>query len=135
MSDDYPPIVEVIQHYFPDWEPPEDNPPWMKTLCPFHGESIPSATVSYELNSFKCFACEAHGDIVTLIMRHEEIPYAEAKCRAEEILGDRYLAVSPKPARQPSRRTFGGAGTAGSQHGTDRHPVQTGIRGRTSPWT
>lgn len=36
-------------------------------LCPFHNESNPSFSVSYERNLYNCFSCHASGDIYTFV--------------------------------------------------------------------
>ena len=50
----------------------------MQGLCPFHNEDTPSFSVSPEKNMFHCFGCKASGDVITFIMRIENIEYLEA---------------------------------------------------------
>lgn len=45
--------------------------------CPFHEEKTPSFRV-YENNSFYCFGCGAGGDVITLIMKMENLSFEEA---------------------------------------------------------
>ncbi|MGN0674983.1 MAG: DNA primase [Oscillospiraceae bacterium] len=47
-------------------------------LCPFHSEKSPSCTVYLENNSFYCFGCGAGGDVITFIMKIENLDYVEA---------------------------------------------------------
>ncbi len=47
-------------------------------LCPFHNEKTPSFTVFPGTQSFYCFGCNAGGDVVTFIMRTENMTYPEA---------------------------------------------------------
>ncbi|MEE1219058.1 MAG: CHC2 zinc finger domain-containing protein, partial [Ruminococcus sp.] len=47
-------------------------------LCPFHGEKTPSFNVSPENGYFYCFGCGAGGDVITFIMKIENLDYAEA---------------------------------------------------------
>ncbi len=49
-----------------------------KCLCPFHSERTPSCTVYPETDSFYCFGCGAGGDVVTFIMKIENLDYYEA---------------------------------------------------------
>ncbi|MCD7727795.1 MAG: DNA primase [Ruminococcus sp.] len=49
-----------------------------KCLCPFHSERTPSCTVYPETDSFYCFGCGAGGDVVTFIMKAENLDYYEA---------------------------------------------------------
>ncbi len=47
-------------------------------LCPFHNEKTPSFTVFPGTKSFYCFGCGAGGDVITFIMRTENLNYREA---------------------------------------------------------
>ena len=47
-------------------------------LCPFHSEKSPSCTVYLESQSFYCFGCGAGGDVITFIMKIENLDYVEA---------------------------------------------------------
>lgn len=49
-----------------------------KGLCPFHSEKTPSFTVFPATKSFYCFGCGAGGDVVTFIMRTENLEYPSA---------------------------------------------------------
>lgn len=40
-----------------------------KTLCPFHGDKHPSLSFHQKSNTFKCFVCDAHGDVITLAQK------------------------------------------------------------------
>ena len=46
--------------------------------CPFHSEKTPSFTVFLDTSSFYCFGCGAGGDVITFIMKIENLDYAEA---------------------------------------------------------
>ncbi len=47
-------------------------------LCPFHSEKTPSFTVFPDTQSFYCFGCGAGGDIISYVMRTENLDYLEA---------------------------------------------------------
>ena len=47
-------------------------------LCPFHGEKTPSFNIYTENGSFYCFGCGAGGDIITFVMKIENLDYMEA---------------------------------------------------------
>lgn len=47
-------------------------------LCPFHSEKTPSFTVFPESQSFYCFGCGAGGDVITFIMKSENLDYPSA---------------------------------------------------------
>lgn len=55
-------------------------------LCPFHGESTPSFTVSEEKGIFHCFGCQAGGNVFNFLMRLESLTFPEAV----ERVGKRY---------------------------------------------
>ncbi|MBD7983129.1 DNA primase [Sporosarcina sp. Sa2YVA2] len=47
-------------------------------LCPFHGESTPSFSVSEDKQLFHCFGCGASGNAITFVMDIENYPFTEA---------------------------------------------------------
>ncbi len=47
-------------------------------LCPFHSEKTPSFNVSPSRGIFKCFGCGQGGDVITFIMKAENVGYREA---------------------------------------------------------
>lgn len=47
-------------------------------LCPFHSEKTPSFTVFSATSSFYCFGCGAGGDVISFVMRAENLDYREA---------------------------------------------------------
>lgn len=50
----------------------------MKGLCPFHNEKTPSFTVYTGSQNFYCYGCGAGGDVITFIMRMENMEYIPA---------------------------------------------------------
>lgn len=46
--------------------------------CPFHEDHNPSFVVYPQSQSFYCFGCQAHGDIVSFLMRAETLSFPEA---------------------------------------------------------
>lgn len=49
-----------------------------KCSCPFHSEKTPSCFVYPDTESFYCFGCGAGGDVITFIMKIENLDYFEA---------------------------------------------------------
>ncbi len=47
-------------------------------LCPFHSEKTPSFNIYPENGSFYCFGCGVGGDVITFIMKIENLDYIEA---------------------------------------------------------
>ena len=111
-------ITQIIQRYYPGWDPPVDNgKTWVTCLCPFHGDDTASAAVSYSLDAFNCLACPAKGDIYSIIQYMEGVTFGEAKRIAEEYAsasGDRVSrsdagltgrGASDSPGLVPKRST------------------------------
>lgn len=46
--------------------------------CPFHSEKTPSFTVFPDSQNFYCFGCGAGGDVITFIMKSENLDFMEA---------------------------------------------------------
>ncbi len=51
-----------------------------KALCPFHDDHHASLSFSQRRNTFRCFACGAHGGTIDLVMQRLNINFKEA-CR------------------------------------------------------
>ncbi len=47
-------------------------------LCPFHNEKTPSFTVSHPKQLFHCFGCGEGGDVISFIMKMENLTFPEA---------------------------------------------------------
>lgn len=47
-------------------------------LCPFHAEKTPSMMVYTNTQSFYCFGCGAGGDVISFIMKIENLEYIDA---------------------------------------------------------
>ena len=51
-----------------------------KALCPFHDDHHASLSFSTRRNTFRCFACGAHGGTIDLVMKRQNLGFKEA-CR------------------------------------------------------
>ncbi|PNR97144.1 DNA primase [Petrotoga sp. 9PWA.NaAc.5.4] len=47
-------------------------------LCPFHTEDTPSFYIFPDTQTFHCFGCGAHGDVITFLEKYEQISFLEA---------------------------------------------------------
>lgn len=121
-------IADVLLHYFPHWEPPEDRKDWNQCLCPSHNEDRPSCSVSYERDAVNCKACGFKGDAIAIIRRQEGLNYSEAVKRAAELSGASYIPVSGSTARKSSRKVFGQSGTELPEHYSQTSRVPTWLR-------
>jgi DNA primase len=54
-------------------------------VCPFHNDHTPSFSVSRSKQIYKCFACGEAGNVITFIMKYENITFVEAV----KVLADR----------------------------------------------
>ena len=95
-----------------------------KCLCPFHDDHQPSLSFSVSRNSFRCWACGAHGGTIDLVMKYLSKDFKEA-C---EWLND----GNPTPSLPPrgAAGVFRGAGEccSGSTKGSES-PFATGAGG------
>lgn len=67
-------------------------------LCPFHHEKTPSFHVDSNSQFYHCFGCGAGGDVLSFVMKHQNLPFADAI----EQLADRYhINLPQKDARDP----------------------------------
>ncbi len=68
-------------------------------LCPFHKEKTPSFTVNPERQFFHCFGCKASGDLISFVMKIENLSFSEAV----EVLAERAGVEIPEERRDASR--------------------------------
>ena len=69
-----------------------------KALCPFHADSHPSLTFSPSRNTFRCYACGAHGDTIALAMQQLAKNFREA-C---QWLADEHNVIITTSPTEPS---------------------------------
>lgn len=77
-------------------------------LCPFHNEKTPSFTVFPATKSFYCFGCGAGGDVVSFIMREENLDYVGA---LEHLAARAGISIptdpsEPEPSGIPRKRIY-----------------------------
>ena len=68
-------IVSVVREYLPDLKRAGRN--W-KACCPFHNEKTPSFMVNSEKGIYKCFGCNAAGDVFKFVREMDNISWIEA---------------------------------------------------------
>ena len=66
---------------------------YYKGLCPFHHEKTPSFTVTADKQIFHCFGCGASGNVLSFIMKIENLDFVEALKQ----LADRARIALPEP--------------------------------------
>lgn len=55
-------------------------------LCSFHADHHPSLTVDPQKQTFTCYACGEHGDVIAFVQKAEKCSFAEAV--EEVVAGD-----------------------------------------------
>lgn len=75
-------IVELVSRYV-NLKPSGSN---YVGLCPFHNEKTPSFTVSESKNLFHCFGCGEGGDLISFVMKIENLSFVESV----KLLADMY---------------------------------------------
>jgi DNA primase len=85
-------IVDVIQQYVPLKR--QGSGQRYVGLCPFHSENTASFNVNGALGFYKCFGCEAKGDVFKFIQERENLTFPETL----KLLAERYGI--PMPERQ-----------------------------------
>ncbi|MGI3786221.1 MAG: DNA primase [Janthinobacterium lividum] len=77
----------------------------MKGLCPFHDEKTPSFQVTPARGFFYCFGCGEGGDVITFMMKIDNLSFSEAVERLADRVGIvlRYTEQSG-PRQEPGQR-------------------------------
>jgi DNA primase len=68
------PIVSVVETYV-DLRPSRGT---LRGRCPFHDDSTPSFVVYPRTQSFHCFGCQKHGDVLTFLMAIANLTFPQA---------------------------------------------------------
>jgi DNA primase len=84
-------IVKVIGEYVPLRK---NGPNRYVGRCPFHTEKTPSFSVSSQHQYYKCFGCDAKGDVIKFVMEFDHLTFPEAL----KVLAERNGI--PMPVRQ-----------------------------------
>ena len=70
-------------------------------LCPFHEDHHPSLVVNPQKQTFKCFACGEHGDVIEFIEKTEHCNFMEAVGKLK--IENRELKINKKNANPVDR--------------------------------
>ncbi len=90
------PVLDFIRGYIP-LTPAGRN---FKGLCPFHPEKTPSFIVSPDKQRWHCFGCAEGGDIITFVMKYENLEFPEALRFLAERAGVQLRALNPQHERE-----------------------------------
>ncbi len=75
-----------------------------KGLCPFHAEKTPSFSVDSDHGFWKCFGCQAAGDVFSFLQRIENLTFPEALERLARQLGLPYQRPGEAKERASERQ-------------------------------
>jgi DNA primase len=78
------PIEEFIARYIPLRRTGQN---YLIARCPFHDDRNPSFVVYPQTQSFHCFGCREHGDVISFLMRKEHLSFPEASRVLRELNG------------------------------------------------
>lgn len=71
--------------------------------CPFHNEKTPSFSVNEDKGFYHCFGCGEHGDIISFVMKSENVDFKTAITELAAQAGLKMPDYKPKPAAQVAR--------------------------------
>jgi DNA primase len=73
-------------------------------LCPFHGEKTPSFHVHPDRGFFKCFGCDAAGDVIRFVQLHDNLNFVDAMRVLAKRAGIELESEDPAQARVRSEK-------------------------------
>ena len=120
MDDELDCMEAVLTHY--GMEPKHLDSSWRSVLCPFHGDIRPSARAKD--TGFACLACGIKGNVITLVMKVEQVEANRAFEILEELTGESHRRVS-KPV---TRKSWGVPPFSEGDKPRVNQTFQTGIR-------
>ncbi len=68
--------------------------------CPFHNEKTPSFSVSEEKGFYHCFGCGEHGDIISFVMKSENVDFKTAIKELADMAGIKMPEIKHKTPEQ-----------------------------------
>ena len=71
--------------------------------CPFHNDKTPSFSVNEDKGFYHCFGCGEHGDIISFVMKSENVDFKTAITELANQAGLKMPDYKPKPAAQVAR--------------------------------
>ena len=86
-------LVQIVEQYV---TLKRSSPSSYVGLCPFHNEKTPSFHVNGDRQFFHCFGCNAGGDVITFVMKMQNMSFPDAVTYLAETVG----------MKVPTRDTF-----------------------------
>ncbi len=75
-------------------------------LCPFHGEKTPSFNVNPELQIYKCFGCNAGGDVFKFVQQIDRVSFTEAVAHLAQRTGIALPSADQQPVDELSDQLY-----------------------------
>lgn len=88
-------IADIIGRYIPVQKQGRE----FKAVCPFHDDHDPSLHINTEHQFYKCFVCNAGGNVFTFVQNYEHVSFPEAVGKVAELIGHP-LSVNTSAAPQ-----------------------------------
>jgi DNA primase len=92
-------IVDVVGRHIPLVKKGQNY--W--GCCPFHNEKTPSFSVNEQKGFYHCFGCGEHGDIISFIMKSQNMGYIDAIKELATLAGLKLPDYKPKSPEQQAR--------------------------------
>ncbi len=67
-------ILDVVSSYIPVVSAGKEY----KAVCPFHNDTRPSLQISRTYQNFRCWSCDAKGDVFDFVMKFDKVEFGEA---------------------------------------------------------
>jgi len=77
-------IAEVIGKYLPLVKRGRNY----AAVCPFHNDHDPSLYISTDKQIYKCFVCNAGGNVFTFVQNYEKVSFPEAVIKVAELVNE-----------------------------------------------
>jgi DNA primase len=90
-------IVDVVSGYLPVVAAGKG----FKAVCPFHNDTRPSLTLDRQYQNFRCWACDAKGDVFDFVMKFDKVEFPEALRMLAERAG---IALDERPSPEEEIR-------------------------------
>lgn len=98
-------IDQVILALNPSANIPPRSIGYSKLTCPFHDDSVASASIDWDNERFKCFTCDTHGDAIALVQAVKEVEFGSALAFCKEAADSSSQSVQ-RPARRKRTSLF-----------------------------
>ena len=93
-------IAEVVEGYIQVQRAGKQ----LKALCPFHNDTRPSLVIDRQWQNFRCWSCDARGDVFDFVMKYEKVAFPEALRILAERAGIKLEAEADDPQAQARAR-------------------------------